>query len=501
MTRGTILDGFLRSARAAPDAPAVSFGPEQLTYRDLDERSDALARRLRGLVARETPVAFRLRKGPDALGLMLACLRAGLPYVPVDVVAPAARVAAVLERSRPGLLVHDDEGDPPAVTSGRALRLDELVDAGRTAPVEGEAGEDDLAYVLFTSGSTGDPKGVTITQRNAAAFVHWAVEYAELRPTDRVAVHAPLHFDLPVFDVFGSLAARACVVPLDESVTLFPQALLRRLASERVSVLYAVPSALIGLLDRSSLAQDGLPHLRLLLYAGEEFHPTPLARLAETLRGVPIHNWYGPIETNVVTAIRITPELLRRPRIPLGREAMHAAVALLDGGAVVEEPDREGEIVVAGPTVSPGYLGDPELTRSARVRLRVGDLEAEWHRTGDWGSRDAAGVLHFHGRRDGMVKTRGFRVELGDVEAALAGHPAVSEAAVVARADSRFTNLLYAFVVPGAPVSEDVLEAWCRDLLPAYMVPQRIRIEERLPRTSTGKIARRELFDRLARDA
>lgn len=510
-------DRFTAAAHAWPARTALEQGDRRLTYADAAARVGGAARLLQDRLQPGARIALHLSKSPEAILMMLASLRAGLTYVPIDPAAPPERTRFILRDSGATALVVDSrtaQSWSPEVVAGLPLvagpdgswagcaelvALEQLL-SPTACPAPGRAtGGQDPAYLLYTSGSTGTPKGVVITHANAEAFVDWATGHARLAPGDRVAVHAPLHFDLPVFDVYAGLGSGATVCPVDERTVLFPQALLRFLQERRISVLYAVPSALIALLHRSTLAADGLPALRLLLYAGEEFHPKPLRQLMGALPGTEVHNLYGPIETNVVTALRVGPEHLQLARIPIGQAVAGARVFLVDGGELVTQADRPGELVVSGPSVTPGYLNRPDLTAQARLVIQHEGRRWDCHRTGDYASWGDDGTLHFLGRRDGMVKTRGYRVELGEVEAALVRHPQVREAAVVAVAHPEHSALLHGFAVVDDthPVTGADLVRWCTRTLPAYMAPQSVTVAVDFPRTSTGKLARRELAAQL----
>ncbi|SES16968.1 amino acid adenylation domain-containing protein [Lentzea albida] len=484
----TVLDRVLDAARRTPDAVAlVDAAGATTSYRELATAVDGLASALLRQVGPGNRIAVVSTKQPGTVLAMLAVLRAGCAYVPVDPSAPVRRQRFVVTDSACAVAIGGDYlGVPTAVTA-----------SDTPAAAFPDLRHDDEAYVLYTSGSTGTPKGVVITHRNASAFVDWAASAFPLGPGDRVAVHAPLHFDLPVYDVYVGLGAGAEVHPVPERHALFPQALQRFLAERAITHLYAVPSALTALLRRSTVRADGLPALRRVLYAGEEFRAAALAELMHALPQAAVANLYGPIETNVITSHVLDGPPGPDTRVPVGRPVGGALIGLLaaDGTASFDGAG-EGELVVAGDCVTPGYLGRPDLTAAATVELPTPGGPRRCYRTGDIARRDADGLLHLLGRRDGLVKTRGYRVELGDVEAAAGTHPDVAEVVVVAVPDPELTHRLHALVVPrpgrGGLTGADVL-AHCRARLPGYMVPGAVHVVPDLPRTSTGKVARADL--------
>lgn len=509
---------FLLAARDRPDAAAISHGDTVVTYGEAAAMVEGCAEGLRRAVPAGGRVAFSLAKGPQGIVLMMACLLARVPYVPISADAPLPRRMQILADADPALLVVSasapttkqwpderfdafDRAVPVRGGDALARHMTPHLAVARRASAVGSGDGDasavgDLAYVLYTSGSTGSPKGVMISAANARYFVDWAARAFPLDPRDQVAQHASLHFDLPVYDVFATLSAGACLHLIDERTALFPAAVYRFLRERGITAAYMVPSALNAMVRRSGFAGEGLPDLRQLLYAGEEYHvPQLRALMAGLTPGARVANLYGPVETNVVTWQPVDTRTLAAGRVPIGRAVPGTDVRVLEEGGALHARSAEGELVVSGPSVSPGYLNDAERTARTRLRARVEGVDRVYYRTGDFARLDAEGVAHFLGRRDGLVKTRGFRVEVGDVEAALTAHPLVLQAAVLPVDDPEAGTVLSAHVTsaPGSQLTEAALRRWVGERLPSYMVPARVAVHRELPMTSTGKIARAEL--------
>ncbi|MEU8001119.1 amino acid adenylation domain-containing protein [Catellatospora sp. NPDC049111] len=494
---------FLAVAEQQPEATALVYRDLLMSYAELQRQVLRLGRAI-GADGDSAPLALHATKTPGTVAAMLACLTVGVPYVPIDPAAPPARREAILRDSGAKALVFDDgAGARPELGDGCAVPVAAVGDLLAQPVEDTPLAPSHIANVLYTSGSTGVPKGVLTTHANAVTFLRWAHDLIPVGPGDVVACYAPLHFDMHIFDLFGTLSQGATILLLDDRTLLFPEVVCRTLREQHATSMYAVPSAWIGLLRSTALADGGLPELRTLMYSGEEFPVPPLRELADRLPGVRIVNIYGPVETNAVTALDVTAEHLRRDRIPIGLPFGDSLVFVVGpDGQVLTAPGEEGEIVVHTATMCEGYLGDPAATAASRLTVRVGGADYETYRTGDFGCWDADGLLHFRGRRDGRIKTRGFRVELGEVEARLAAHPAVREAVVTARPHPERTHELIAFATLRTPdgVSAAELTAWCREFLPAYMLPREIHLLDDLPRTGTGKADRVRLTE-LARSA
>jgi len=502
---------LIESTHRYPDKVAVHARGRSLTYGELDLRSSQLARLLRERgVQPGDRVGLFFPKAVESVVAMLGVLKAGAVYVPLDPHAPARRVASIADDCGVRALITTAERLrtlPPRATactvlvSGTAEGTEQvpwsaLETFPASAPPE-SAIESDLAYILYTSGSTGRPKGVMLTHRNALTFVDWCAATFRIGPDDRLSNHAPLHFDLSVFDVYNALGAGATVSLIHEEITVFPQRLATLIEEHGITVWYSVPSALVYLLLHADLATRDLDRLRLVLFAGEVFPMKYLKTLADLLPRAELYNLYGPTETNVCTYHRVDRwKLAGQERLPIGRACANTDVFALDNEGRRVGPGGTGELVVRGPSVTPGYWGDPEKSRRARMDNPLAPYPGEpLYRTGDLVTLDEHGEYLFLGRRDSQVKSRGYRIELGDIEAALYAHPGVVEAAVIAVPDDDIGCRLRAFVAvrAGETLTAGVLQTHCARLIPRYMVPERIELRSELPKTSTGKTDRTRL--------
>jgi amino acid adenylation domain-containing protein len=497
------LHGLLRrAADELPDRPAL-VGPDgALSYAELDLSAARAAGALRDLGVRPGHrVAVWASKSTRSVTVLYAILKAGAAYVPIDPLSPPARAERVLRDARCSVLC----ADARRVETGRRLSgelhtLDLADDWESVEPDRAERGcESDLAYILYTSGSTGAPKGVMLTHRNALAFVEWAVQRFDVRSEDRLSSHAPFHFDLSVFDLYGAAMAGASLhlmEPGEESLGASLAAAIRR---SGISVWYSVPSALVGLC--AAAGREDLASLRTILFAGEVFPMKHLRRLRELAPKAVLANLYGPTETNVCT-YHVAPDPLPSADepLPIGRACENQEVFALDDRLRPVGEGEVGELWVRGPTVMKGYWGDAELTRD---RLRQNPLHDRYpdptYRTGDLVRRLPGDEYRFLGRRDHQIKSRGYRIELGEVETVLLGHPAVREAAVVPVPDEAIGHRLVGYVAADQPLDPLDLKRHCATALPRYMVPASITVEPSLPHTSTGKIDRQTLEGRAGR--
>ena len=505
MTR--LVHDLLRdSASAHPENVAVVDDERTITYEELEAQSNRLAHLLRESgVARGDRVGLYLDKSLEAVLGIYGILKAGATYVPLDPAAPPARLAVIAANAELRVLITRaekaglwpqllDEGAP--VETFVELSKPGLLDSQPDTPPEGVARDDsDLAYILYTSGSTGVPKGVMLSHLNALAFTDWAADEFAVTADDRLSSHAPLHFDLSVFDLFAAAKAGATLVLVPGQLSLFPSELARWIRDAGITVWYSVPSILTLLVLRGKLNETQLPALRTILFAGEVFPTKYLHALMQLLPHVRFANLFGPTETNVNTWYEVPRwESDPPPSIPIGKPVRDVEIFAVKEDGTIGAEGEVGEMYVRGPTVMQGYWGDDERTAATLFRdWGPGSSPYPTYKTGDLAYVDENGDWVFLGRRDSQIKSRGYRIELGDIEAAMHEHPAVVECAVVPIPDEVVTNRIKAFVVARESVAQEDLVNFVCERLPRYMAPELFEFRDELPRSSTGKVDRRAL--------
>jgi amino acid adenylation domain-containing protein len=482
---------FERQARETPDATALVFGETSLSYGELNARANRLARHLQTLgVGADVPVAISVDRSPEMVIGLLAVLKAGGAYLPVDPAYPKDRRAYMLEDSGATVLLTTSKlaADLPE-HSARIVLLDELSEVGASADDSDLSMDVDpasLAYIIYTSGSTGRPKGVMVPHDAVANLARAQIEAFGISAESRVLQFASFSFDAAVSEVLTALLAGATLVLAPQDALMPGDPLVGTLREMNVTVATLPPSVL------TAMPETDFPHLRTLVSAGEACSADLARRWSEGRRFL---NAYGPTETTVCATIAADENGERRP--PIGKPIANVRVYVLDAAGEPSPIGVSGEICVGGAGVSRGYLRRAGLTAEKFVPDPFSaELGGRLYRTGDRGRWLPDGTVEYLGRVDEQVKVRGFRIEPGEIESVLRAHPAVADAAVIARTVGAGDLRLAAYVVPAsaeADVSPAALRAHAAERLPDYMVPAYFVALPALPLTPNGKVDRRAL--------
>ncbi|QWF84113.1 non-ribosomal peptide synthetase [Amycolatopsis sp. CA-230715] len=486
----TIPTLFAERVEQGPDMPAVVFGDETVTYRELDARANRLARYLVGRgVGPERLVAVALPRSVELIVALLAVHKAGGAYVPLDPGYPVDRLEFMLADSSPVCLVTtrelvdalprvDGASPPPVViddpaVSGAVAELPDgpVQDSERLAPLS----VDSPAWVIYTSGSTGRPKGAMVTHRGVKNLVVGQGERFGIFHGSRMLQFASLSFDVAAGEIYGTLLCGACLVMAEVNLAVLPEVL----AKQAVTHLMIPPVAL------GALPEGALPPMMTLVVGGDATPPELVAQLAPGRRMV---NAYGPTEATVCATIS-EPLSPMDKVIPIGRPIAGTKVFVLDRRLSPVQPGVVGELYVAGAGLARGYLGRPALTADRFVANPFGPAGTRLYRTGDLAQWNQRGELVFAGRVDDQVKVRGFRIELGEIEAVLRRHSAVAQVAVIVREDRPGDRRLVAYAVAnGEPATAEELREHVAGQLPEYMVPSAFVALDALPVTPNGKL-------------
>ncbi|MGN0753262.1 MAG: amino acid adenylation domain-containing protein [Aristaeellaceae bacterium] len=483
MSTRNVLDYLADAARLAPEAVAFDAPGAALTWREVDQSAREIGSFLAARLAPQQPVLILMDKSPDCLCAMLGTVFAGCFYTPLDSSMPEARIRLIVETLHPAIVLyearyaavaHSIAGEAPACC------MADIPHQADEALLDRRLGghiDTDLLYVLFTSGSTGVPKGVSITHRGVIDLVEWACDALRLPAGVRFGSQAPFYFDNSVLDIYCAMRMRGSLCLIPRADFMFPARLLARLRQERIDTIFWVPSALASLAGAGVLAPGCLPEMKRVFFCGEVMPCATLNKWRAVLPDADYVNMYGPTEiTDVCAWYRVDRAFGDTDRLPIGFPCANTRIELIDG-----------EICVGGTCLSPGYYNAPEKTAAAFVQnpLRP-QIREILYKTGDLASRNDRGELMFLGRRDSQIKRSGYRIELGEIECTMAAADGVELAGCCFDGE----RIIAAYT--GA-ADEKALKKALRQALPKYMLPDVLLRRETLPRTASGKVDRKTL--------
>ncbi len=509
-----------------PNEIAISMLDEDLTYGELESESNRLA----GILIRNglrpgDRVALLLEKTPDAIIAMHGIGKAGGVYIPIDIHSPAIRVAKILITSDISLMMVDAAANPLFIqlcdhhpkaisvpwvwwsydspqksTRGRFVVERSHLISEPDLPHSVTDDPNQMAHILFTSGSTGDPKGVMITHQNIRTFVDWAVAHFGMKPGDRMSCHSPMHFDLSTFDIYGSLAAGSHLFLIPPTIGILPSNIANFIRSNRLTQWFSVPSVLSYLARFQAIPKGGFPDLKRLIWCGEVFPVQSLKYWMDTLPDVSFTNLYGPTEATIASSYHPIPSVPADDDvIPIGKACDGEALWILDEEMKVTSKGLIGDLYISGKGLSPGYWRDLEKTdASFKIWEDEKDNRIRIYKTGDLATMGENGLIYYHGRSDDQIKSRGYRIELGEIESAIDSLDILREFAVVPVKNGGFEGLTIgcAYVRNGDQELTPVdIKQRLMTKLPSYMMPHVWTVYEELPRNGNGKIDRKRLSD------
>jgi amino acid adenylation domain-containing protein len=508
------------SAERLPDKEAFKCGRDSLTYAETATKARQLASALWKFgVRRGDRVGVYLNRSIETVIAVHGIMHAGAVFVPLDPKSPAERIQFQIEdcgievivtnasqqknlagTQVQGTLVKHIIGlNTPLEDVNNSSWADIFTEQGGFNPPINQL-ETDLAYIMYTSGSTGQPKGIMHTHASGLAFARLFAATYGLTADDRLGGHAPIYFDMSTPALFVAPLVGASAVIVSDGHTIFPASMSGLLEAEKITAWYSVPLALTQMLQSQSLTDRDLTSLRWVIYAGEPFAPKYLRELMNIAPDCRFSNAYGPAETNVCTYYNIPAPPEGDKNISIGNVWGNTDFLLLDAEGETVADDAPAELLIRSTTMMAGYWGRPDLTERAFHQITgPGGLTEVFYRTGDLVQQDETGNLHFVGRKDNQVKVRGYRVELDAIEARLLAHPAVAEAVVLAIPDKDSTLQLNAVLIlqPEGELTGKDLKAFAAEKLTWYAIPEQIHFVTELPRTGSGKVSRPALRDEI----
>ncbi|KAB8334016.1 amino acid adenylation domain-containing protein [Scytonema tolypothrichoides VB-61278] len=496
---------FEKQVDQTPDAVAVVYEDQKLTYRELNARANKLAHHLQNLgVKPEMLVGISIQRSVELVVGLVAILKAGGAYVPLDPTYPKERLCLMLEDAQPQLLLTQQHLLEQLPCDGRkvvCIDSDWEANAYGTASPNGrenatnlacQINADDLAYVIYTSGSTGKPKGVAVSHQ-AISRLLFNTNYINIQSCDRIAQVSNTSFDAATFEIWGALVHGAQLIGITKDITLSPEEFAAKLQQQEISTIF-LTTALFNQL--ASVVPDAFKNIRHLLFGGEAVDPSSVKAILKNSSPQRLLHVYGPTECTTFSTWYLIQDLPEGATIPIGRPIANTQTYILDHYLQPVPIGVVGELYIGGSGLAKGYLNRPELTAERFIRNPFSrEDQARLYKTGDLARYLPDGNIEFVGRIDNQVKIRGFRIELGEIEAVLSQHPGIQYAAVIVRQDTNDDKRLVAYVVPNRNQATTVsdLRHFLKQKLPNYMIPAAFVMLEALPLTPNGKVDRQAL--------
>jgi D-alanine--poly(phosphoribitol) ligase subunit 1 len=497
-----LLKVIQKQANEYPTRPAFVNRDQIITFEQLWCQSDNLASSIinKGL-KKKSPIVVYGHMDPGMLVAFLGCVKAGHPYVPVDVSIPETRVLKIIESSEAELLINmdgtEDQLFHTKVNVMDKSQVNKMMKSNQdTIPEDFWVSEEDNFYIIYTSGSTGNPKGVQITLKNLTSFVEWILSDFSINPNQIFLNQAPFSFDLSVMDLYPSLASGGTIFALEKDLVLNPKLMFEKLKKSKLNIWVSTPSFMQICLMEPTFHEGMLPTLQTFMFCGEVLPVQTASELRKRFPNAVIYNTYGPTEATVaVTSIAVTDDLLKNTEaLPVGKSKGDTVIEIMDENGEILSELEKGEIIIAGPSVSKGYFLEEDLTKKAFFTYK--GLSA--FRTGDSGYY-RNGLLYCSGRIDFQIKLNGYRMELEEIERHLLQSRYVNATVVVPKRKGDRIEYLMAVIIPEENEFQKEFELTkaikqeMQESLPSYMIPRAFKYVQSLPLTNNGKIDRKKV--------
>ena len=491
----SVCDFLDNSALKFPNKIAFVEGQKSISYKNFNKITSAVASRILEFLIKKEPILIILPKGIDALISMFGVAKSGNFYSIIDEKMPRERVEKIIAKLRPKLIItskelYFDYGIPAIFSDDFAT-----FSANQTALNAVNIIDTDLLYVLFTSGSTGEPKGVAITHKSVVDFVFWLKEAFNVSENEILANQSPLYFDLSIFDIFGTIACGACIHLIQNQLFAFPAKIAQYLSKNKISMIFWVPSVLIYFANTNAFACANLSSLKKVLFCGEIMPTKQLNMWSKALPNITYANLYGPTEaTDACSYYVINREFKDHEPLPIGKPCENTEFLIFDDEIRLITPNEiyhKGELYIRGTGLSVGYYNDPEKTAEVFIQNPLQNAYTEKiYKTGDIVAYNEYGELICYGRSDSQIKLNGHRIELGEIETALNAHENIRRSACVFK-----DNEIITFYESNKEL--DCLKDFLGAKIPAYMIPRKFFHTKELPQNPNGKIDRKALKQKL----
>lgn len=491
----SVCDFLDNSALKFPNKIAFVEGQNSISYKDFNKITSAVASKILEFLIKKEPILIILPKGIDALISMFSVAKSGNFYSIIDEKMPSERVEKIIAKLCPKLIItskelYFDYGIPAIFSDDFAT-----FSINQTALNAVNIIDTDLLYVLFTSGSTGEPKGVAITHKSVVDFVFWLKETFNVSENEILANQSPLYFDLSIFDIFGTIACGACIHLIQNQLFAFPAKIAQYLSKNKISMIFWVPSVLIYFANTNAFACADLSSLKKVLFCGEIMPTKQLNMWSKALPNITYANLYGPTEaTDACSYYVINREFKDDEPLPIGKPCENTEFLVFDDEMRLITPDEiyhKGELYIRGTCLSVGYYNDPEKTAEVFIQNPLQNAyEEKIYKTGDIVAYNEYGELICYGRSDSQIKLKGHRIELGEIETALNAHENIRRSACVFK-----DNEIITFYESDKEL--DCLKDFLETKIPAYMIPRKFFHTQELPQNPNGKIDRKALKQKL----